>query len=254
LGAAKAPSQIRKIASGLAIHFDSDQKAIVDAGDVICSGGKMEAAGGLLTKKIFELSSAGFFPVVLGGGHETAYYHYKGLAEASSDATIGIINLDAHFDLREYKTGSHSGSSFRQILDDCKQGSRPFHYLPIGIRPESNARSLFELMDKSKQKYVLLSDLQQDFEEVLTQISAFLEKVDKVYLSIDMDCFPSAYAPGVSAAAPDGMLPYHAIKVIESLKRSEKLLSVDIVEVNPTYDVDDRTSKLAAQLLDHLIH
>ena len=65
-------------------------------------------------------SDAGQFPVVLGGGHEVAFGTYLGLARISRSAhpgdRIGILNLDAHFDLRPGPVPS-SGTPFRQIAE-----------------------------------------------------------------------------------------------------------------------------------------
>jgi formiminoglutamase len=67
-------------------------------------------------------------------------------------------------------------------------------------------------------------------------------------ISLVMDCFPSAYAPGVSAAAPDGMLPHEVQSLFKTIFESGKVISMDIVETNPEFD-DGRTAKLAATMI-----
>lgn len=251
-GARNAPDQIRKICSGIAIHFDPEQVGITDAGNVLCPGQNLEAAQRLLAEKVYRLLQQGYFPIVLGGGHETAFGHFQGIrGHVGPDKKIGIINLDAHFDLRRYDQGPHSGSPFRQIAE---QIGSDFHYLPIGIRPESNIKSMFDFMDEHRQSYILLADLLENWQSVRDHVKSFVEQMDHIYLTIDMDCFPAAYAPGVSAAAPDGLLPYHVIQLIRQIQHSGKLTSLDIVEVNPEYDIDDRTLKLVAELVFHILH
>jgi formiminoglutamase len=252
MGARNAPDQIRKIIAGLAFHLDPNKVGLVDAGNVLCMGQNLESGQTMLGDKVAALLTEGYFPVVLGGGQETSYGHFQGIYKHFGEAAkIGVINLDAHFDVRTYEQGSHSGSSFRQISE--LEGSN-FYYMPIGIRPESNIRSLFEFMDQHGQEYFLLSDVLNEFQKVQEAINDFVSKVDHVYLTIDMDCFPAAYAPGVSAAAPSGIFPNHAIQVIKQLKSSDRLRTVDLVEVNPEYDIDNRTSKLAAELIYHVLH
>ena len=126
--------------------------------------------------------------------------------------------------------------------------------MPIGIRPESNVTSLSGFMRDNQQSFVSLSEVHLNLSEVLERIAIFCDSVDHIYLTIDMDAFPSAYAPGVSASAPDGMLPFQAIEIIKKIMASEKWLSSDVVEVNPDFDIDNRTSKLAAELIYHITH
>ena len=251
-GSRKAPEWIKKVSAGLAIHFDTKEQLVYDAGTVLCPGSNLEAAQRMLGEKVAHLMHQGIQPIVLGGGHETAFGHFIGLKTfIPAHETIGIINLDAHFDLRSFEQGPHSGSPFRQIaeLDPDK-----FHYLPIGIRPESNIPSLFAYLQEHRQDYIGLLEVCGAMESVKQKIQSFCDQVDHVYLTIDMDCFPAAYAPGVSASAPSGMTPYQVIEIIKTLLASNKMISADIVEVNPDYDIDDRTVKLAAELIFHLLH
>lgn len=252
VGAKQAPDVIRKVAAGLSVPAASHEKAIYDAGTVLCAGQNLEAAQRMLGEKVYALLHQGITPIVLGGGHETAFGHFLGLRSfISPEETIGIINLDAHFDVRSYEQGPHSGSPFRQIAEQDPKG---FRYLPIGIRPASNVASLFAFMEEQGQDFIFLSEVYRKFPQALEQIERFCDGVDHVYLTIDMDAFPAAYAPGVSASAPDGMLPHHAMEMISKVNQSGKLLSTDIVEVNPSLDVDNRTAKLAAELIYHLLN
>ena len=109
-------------------------------------------------------------------------------------------------------------------------------------------------MREHDQGYIELAELHQDFSSSIEKVETFCKKVDHVYVTIDMDVFPSAYAPGVSASAPDGMLPHHVLEIIKTIKSSKKWLSCDIVELNPDFDIDDRTAKLAAKLMYHILH
>jgi formiminoglutamase len=252
IGARRAPEMIRKLAAGLAVHFDVDQLSVYDAGNVLCASQNLESAQRLLGEKVNALLHQGITPIVLGGGHETAFGHFIGLHSfIPKNESIGIVNLDAHFDVRSYEKGPHSGSPFRQIAE-LTPGL--FHYLPVGIRPESNVSSLFRFMREHDQGYIELAELHQDFSSSIEKVETFCKKVDHVYVTIDMDVFPSAYAPGVSASAPDGMLPHHVLEIIKTIKSSKKWLSCDIVELNPDFDIDDRTAKLAAKLMYHILH
>ena len=72
---------------------------IIDLGDVSCPDGDLESSQKSLARVVQEVVSQEAFPLVLGGGHETAWGHYLGLSKYHGK--LGIINFDAHFDLRD---------------------------------------------------------------------------------------------------------------------------------------------------------
>jgi formiminoglutamase len=93
----------------------------------------------------------------------------------------------------------------------------------------------------------------QRWEYIEEQISWFLDQVDALYLSVDLDGFSSAFAPGVSAPSPMGFDPEVAFKVFDLLGKSKKLISLDVVELNPTYDQDQATARLAARCVEYVL-
>ena len=93
----------------------------------------------------------------------------------------------------------------------------------------------------------------QHWEYMEEQISWFLDRVDAIYLTVDMDGFSSAFAPGVSAPSPMGFDPEVAFKVFDLIAKSKKLISLDVVELNPTYDQDQATARLAARCVEYVL-
>ena len=130
IGASKGPSSIRREMSNLACSFSKNTR-LFDAGDIHCRDGDLSLAQKDLEKAVKIIRSMGLFPIVLGGGHELAFGHYNGIIESLKDKklntknynelSLGIINFDAHFDLRPYEQVSSSGSMFSQISDLCKE-------------------------------------------------------------------------------------------------------------------------------------
>ncbi|MFT4833608.1 MAG: formiminoglutamase [Marinoscillum sp.] len=256
IGAAKGPDVIRKALCNLAVHFNSNELTLHDAGNVRVIDGDLEEAQAILADKVALLIKSGYFPILLGGGHEITYGHYCGIHEAIKETNkreIGVINFDAHFDIRSYDSGAHSGSSFRQIADDCDVRGENFHYLPIGINESSNNRALFKVMQSLGQHYILLGALQLGIDEVVkSQINKFISRVDHLYVTLDLDVMSMGFAPGVSAPAPFGVLPQVIREILLETLRSGKVISLDIAELNLTYD-DGRTAKLAAQFIYEVV-
>jgi len=254
-GAAKGPNAIRTQLGKLANHL-SDKVLILDLGNFNCLNKNMEATQLSVQKQVQTILKSNAFPLILGGGHDMSYGHYGGIRDyLSKKQTLGIINFDAHFDLRKNETGNHSGTPFYQIAQDCTQRGIPFQYLCLGIRKEANSGELYKTADKLGVSYVSGAEFSMThIVHVEQTIKTFLSKVDTVYVTIDMDGFSSAYAPGVSAASPLGFSPEIVLASLGFIVRSGKLISLDVAEMNPDYDRDGQTAKLAASLLHYIIH
>lgn len=133
--------------SNLPCTFSQEVK-LFDAGDIVCDEISLEEGQRELGLAVEEILRRRLFPIVLGGGHETTFGHFQGqhnyLKDKGRTPELGIVNFDAHFDLRPYDMGNSSGTMFRQMADVCRAEGTPYHYFPIGIQQHSNTVSLFK--------------------------------------------------------------------------------------------------------------
>ena len=262
VGAANGPLAIRKALANLAWHRSGPA---YDAGDVVCADGDLEAAQARLGGNVCALLDAGHLPIVLGGGHEVAFGSWQGLAghlggdqceqQAPREAAprIGIINFDAHFDLRDPAQVHSSGTPFAQVAEQCAARGWPFAYACIGISRASNTRALFQ---RAAELGVLVREDHEIRESSLpglvTELQAFIAGCDAVYLTIDIDVLPACEAPGVSAPAARGVALSLLEPLLEFVRDSGKLRLADLAELNPEHDIDNRTARVAARLI-HLL-
>lgn len=253
-GAVQGPAALRQAMASFAWHLEDDT-ALLDAGDVYCTNQNLEEAQKQLGRKVHALLTNTYKTIVLGGGHETAYGHYLGIKQAlPADKQLGIINFDAHFDLRSYEKQPSSGTPFLQIADDLIEDNRVFNYLCLGIQQYGNTQKLFSTAKEYGADYVFAPAMQvYNYEALRERLQQFIALVDVLYVSIDLDVFAAAYAPGVSAPAALGIQPEIALILLQEIISSGKLLTLDVVELNPEFDVDNRTAKLAASLLYHVV-
>jgi formiminoglutamase len=250
IGARKGPKSVRNKLGKLPIHHTT--KKIIDFGDVICLDTYLEDCQKALSKTISALIKQHILPVAIGGGHDIAYANFNGIKDAIKNVSknkIGIINFDAHFDLRAVETAANSGTPFNQILSENDTVS----YFAIGIQQQSNTKELFEIAEKNNVSYVSNFDCETFSENLKIKLNAFIKNVDYLYVTIDLDGFSSAYAPGVSAPSSLGFTPHFAYKVLAFLFESKKVISCDIAELNPDFDVDESTADLAARLVDYIV-
>ena len=257
-GAAKGPESIRKELANLPCRFTQEVK-LFDAGDIFCENISLEESQKLLSKAVEKVLELNLFPIILGGGHEIAFGHYEGilnyLNKTTAKPNIGIINFDAHFDLRPYPSGGSSGTMFRQIVDVCKERDLNYSYLCIGVQKHSNTIDLFKTADRLGVEYILAKDIVDiDNGNILQILDDFIVVREKIYITICSDVFSSAFAPGVSASQPLGLDPEKVLNFLKYILKSNKVISFDIAEVSPRFDQDNVTANLASVLIFSIVN
>ena len=255
-GAFEGPTAIRQRLAKLPVQ--KTNIVIYDVGNIICIDHDLEASQKALGQVITLLLEHNIRPIVLGGGHELAWGQYQGIAHAyPPEKRLGIINFDAHFDLYPLHP-SHRGSAataFYQIAEAHQIEKRHLDYNCIGIQPAGNIRQAFDSAKKYKTNLILADELHQGLQEKCFDfVDRVVDKNELIYLSLSLDVFSPAFAPGVGSIQPMGLYPWHVLPLIRQAAASGKVVSYDIVEHAPRYDIDHRTAKLAATLVYEIIH
>lgn len=253
VGTALAPDFIRAQMSNLPCNFSEDVR-LYDAGNILCDEISMENGQELLGLAVEKIIDLGLFPIVLGGGHETTFGHFLGqkaaLRKTDDSLDMGILNFDAHFDLRPYDKGSSSGSMFRQIADIYSDDNIKYRYLPMGIQEHSNTVSLFRTAKELGVDYILAKELQNsNYAVILEKVDSFLYECDSAYITVCTDVFSSAFAPGVSATQSLGLDPEMVLPIIKHILRTRKIRGFDICEISPRFDQDNTTANLGAVII-----
>ena len=251
VGASAGPNAIRRMLANLPLQ--NTQQKIFDAGTIECTDDQLEKAQDEYAHIITNILDKNCLPIGLGGGHEIAYAGFLGLAQYLEKITqrprIGIINIDAHFDLRSAKQ-STSGTPFLQIAEFCARKKWPFNYCCLGINPFANTQALFAKAKMLGVTYYLDEELQTTHNSILEKnLPAWIEQHEMIYLTICLDALPAAFAPGVSAPNPGGIPLPVVEKIIDIVGKSQKLKIADIAEYNPRYDIDQNTARVAARLV-----
>ncbi|SRR6056297_464468 len=242
-GASKAPQSIAEAFYKLTPHpeyyhihapFIQSSQAL----QLIPQNSSMEAHQIALGKEVAKSLKKGRYPVILGGGHETAYGHF--LAYTHQSDMVSIVNIDAHADVRQLKKGkSHSGSPFRQAWEHRKNILESYQVL--GLNPASCAAKHLEYVN-SCGAYSFENRLSSKLlENTLNTIQS-----PQIMATMDMDVVHQAEAPGVSATNPSGISASLWIDLAFIFGQHPRVSSLDISEVNPKYDRDQATIKLAA--------
>lgn len=251
-GAKQGPDELRKALAKLPIHTPVK---LLDIGNIECINDDLETAQSALGNLVSYCHQLGYRTIILGGGHEIAWGHYQGLEKHHHN--IGIINFDAHFDLRPLGANNHgsSGTPFTQIACESQKQKREFNYCCMGIHPLANTKSLFETANKLNVSYMLSEQMhQQDINLQYQFIDNFIQPLESIYLTICLDVFAECFAPGVSAPQSAGLTPWQVSPLIKHIIKSQKVVSVDIAELSPCNDINNKTAQLGANLIAELLH
>ncbi|MDN5822228.1 MAG: formimidoylglutamase [Brachybacterium sp.] len=261
VGAADGPAALRRALAPLALHGPLAEGVVGlhDLGDAETVGEDLEggqAAAAALTSAALDRAGSRL-AVVLGGGHETAWSSYLGLVGSGlgprAGQRWGVLNLDAHFDLREEPRPT-SGTPFAQMAAAEQKVGRDLHYAVLGIAEPSNTGALLAKAEELGVRWWTDEQCLAAGAEGITRfVEEFTAELDLLYLTIDLDVLPAATAPGVSAPAAYGVpLPLIAAAV-RAAAGSGKLSLLDVVELNPSLDIDGRTARAAARLIDDAV-
>ena len=277
IGARAAPPLLKSTFASLPVikeiqdSFEGKLTTLMaDAGDIECEDNDefaeqiLEEAQQCYADVITSVIKQGSLAIGLGGGHAIAYGSFLGLWQAMQTAprdqdkikaqtVIGIINFDAHLDIRASDVAT-SGTPFRQIAEHLQAFNQPFHYCCIGVSRLSNTAALFDRADDLGVQIISDEDCNhKKWKKLASQITHFIEQVDIIYLTIDMDCMPASVVPGVSAPAAYGINLGFVERAVKLIMDSGKVKIADIAEINPTYDIDNRSCKVAARLLSTIV-
>lgn len=193
-----------------------------------------------------DLLDKGILPVILGGGHETAFGHFLGYAK--NEMNVSILNIDAHADVRPLKNGkAHSGSPFRQALEHPSEVCEM--YVVAGLQPHSTAKTHLGYLENQNARAVFREEMN---EESIAELMDGLES-QKLMVTFDMDAVDQAFAPGVSAPCTNGLSTDTWLKAAFLAGRDKRVSSFDISEVNPECDRDNQTVRLAAATIWHFL-
>jgi formiminoglutamase len=258
-GAAAGPRAVRKYLANLAWH-GGDGERLYDAGDVACRDDGLEAAQAAYAGQAAALLRAGHRVIGLGGGHEIAWASYQAIAAALRDdprlARIGIVNFDAHFDLRQPERAGHgsSGTPFLQIAESRAAAGLDFRYLCLGVSETANTPALYARAAGLGVRFV--PDVEIGDAAVDGLLRDFVRECDAIYCTFCLDVLPPAVAPGVSAPSGLGIPLHRALALLRLLRREcrdapggDRLVLADIAELAPCFDAPDaRTARTAARI------
>ncbi|HEX6747069.1 MAG TPA: agmatinase family protein [Longimicrobium sp.] len=255
-GARFGPKAIRDaLAAFGAYDGERDVVPTTDLGDLALPTMNGREAHARIEGAAREVFAAGARAIFLGGDHGCTGSVVRGLAAARPDVRLGVINIDAHLDVREYADDASlsSGTPFRRAIESgIVDGAR---VSMVGIRRFANSRHYLDWAREQGIHLITLDELAAKgaVQSAKAALYAATRDADALYLSIDMDAADAAFAPGVSASGIGGLTAREMIDLVTTIASHPLLIGADVMELSPPYDHDARTAKLAARLVLELL-
>ncbi|MCE4618043.1 MAG: arginase family protein [Desulfurococcales archaeon] len=220
-----------------------------DLGDVKIAPGDWETTGKRVTNALQLIYSQFPHVIILGGDHSITEWTLTPLLEEYE--RVGLILLDAHYDMRSVEEGYTSGLWLYNLV---KKYRGKLVASIVGIGEYANPPYLAERAEEAGFKVIPAQTVLNDPSTVYDAIEYIEGEADAYYISIDMDHIDQAFAPGVNSPSHLGLYPQHTIMLLEEAIPVLCPKGVDIVEVVPHLDVADATVRLSALIAAKIHH
>lgn len=177
-----------------------------------------------LEKVIYKISTQNKIPIILGGEHSVTYGAIKGFKKKflKSKENFGIIQLDAHADLRREFNGNKD--SHATIM--YKIASEKIKIFQIGVRAlsreEIKIRNNFNIKFKSVEDCRKVLDLQLPF-----------DFPKNIYITFDTDCLDPSIMPATGTPVPNGFYYAEVLEILKKLTKGRDIIGFDYVEFSP---------------------
>ncbi len=235
-GAANGPEAIRQELATDAYNEYNEHMVRVLGEDILADAGNIEAATfEAIRDEVSALMHPDMKPLFLGGDHSISFPLLQLINERHGP--VHILHFDAHSDLYPDYFGDRYSHAcpFARILESglCKSLTQ------VGIRASTPWQQ---------------ANMEADGVRVFTMRDLPLFDPGKLdgplYISLDMDCFDPAFAPGVSHRESGGMTPRQVIDFLHGI--SVEVVGADLVEFNPLKDYAGITAALGVKMVKEL--
>lgn len=204
-------------------------------------GDTLEATHRAQQSVVETLIRDGKIVVSIGGGNDIAYPDCAALAAAAGETLA--INIDAHLDVRE-SAQPHSGTPYRQLLDGGHL--RPRNFYETAYQPFAVAESHLNYLAGTGVRTFSLQSVLTEGVELFYRALIYRAEARSIFWGIDMDALRAADAPGVSAPNPTGLCGDDLLTLARIAGSDIRTRILEITEINPSFDLDNRTCRLAA--------
>jgi formiminoglutamase len=243
VGARFGPTEVRRSLYRYPVSEAHENLRLFDLGDVKL-GECLEETHENLHEVVRALLRDGKRLVVLGGGNDISYPDCSALAKETS--SLLVLNIDRHLDVRA-DVPRNSGTPYRQLLEE--RYVRPSMFHEVGINSFANSPKYREYLETLGAHIHYLADLREKGVGTTVQGLTRNTNADAIFFGFDLDVVRAVEAPGVSDPSPMGLTAMEVCEIADAAAADPRTRIIEITEVNPAYDTNGVTSRLAANIV-----
>lgn len=207
--------------------------------------------------------TSGRFPLILGGDHSLSIGSLAGISKHYEN--LGVIWYDAHGDLNDSRTSPSGNIHGMPLGISCGVGDEDLvniYNAGVKVKPQNIVLIGMRDLDEGEKSYIkkngiltfTMSDVRsKGVENVMKEALDHLEgRTDGVHLSVDVDALDPLETPGTGTPVDGGLSLSETQLAMGILNKSDRITSMDLVEVNPLLDEKNRTAEKAVKIAESL--
>ena len=219
------------------------QTKVFDRGDVMITGATIEDATPAMCESVAAAAGAHALTLLVGGNN--AVTRPAVLALGADLENVGLITLDAHFDMRDLDQGLGNGNPVRALIQD---GLRGANIAQVGLAPFANSRAMHEGALEAGNLVITSGDVRNSgiahaIERALDHVS----HCDALVIDCDIDVIDRSQFPAAPGARPGGMRVDDFFYAVRRLASDSRVRVIDLVEWDPPLDATDLSALTAAR-------
>ena len=243
----QAPLMLRKTLKRIG-RYDVEtgrelETRVADRGDVELCGPTIEKA----TPKIRDAvaASAEAYALILLVGGNNAITRPAVLGLGGSIEEIGLITLDAHFDMRDTSAGLSNGNPVRALLEDGLPGA---NIAQVGLASFANSAAMHEDATEAGNLVITMGDVRQGgIGHAIDRALDHVAHCDALVIDCDIDVIDRSQFPAAPGARPGGMAVHDFYHAVRRLASDPRVRIIDLTEWDPPLDTTDLSALTAAR-------
>ena len=216
---------------------------ITDRGDVDIAGLSIEEATGPISEEVRYCTALYKLTLLVGGNNAVTRPGVLGLGMPLKK--VGLITLDAHFDMRDLDQGLSNGNPVRALIEDGLPGR---NIAQVGLAPFANSRQMHEDALGAGNLVVTMAEVRQDgIAQAIDRALKHVAHCEAIVLDCDIDVIDRCQFPAAPGARPGGMAVHDFFAAVRQLAAHPKVRLIDLTEWDPPIDPPDLSALTAAR-------
>jgi formiminoglutamase len=216
---------------------------VADRGDVALDGLTIEQATPLIRDAVAASAEAHALTLLVGGNNAVTRPAVLGLG--GKIAEVGLITLDAHFDMRDLGAGLSNGNPVRALIEDGLPGA---NIAQVGLASFANSRAMHEDAIAAGNLVVTMGDVRaHGIDQAIARALDHVAHCDALVVDCDIDVIDRSAFPAAPGARPGGMAAEDFFAAVRRLAADVRVRVIDLTEWDPPLDPSDLSALTAAR-------